>query len=1074
MKPPKLIFLIWLISITAILGQIPRTMNYQGKLTDPAGVGINDTLGIEFTLYDTLEDGSPLWNECDTVAVIKGLFDVLLGSTNPFPDSLDFNEAYYIEIAVEGETLSPRVILSSAPYALRAAIADSAVVAPGGIALTYCGSDSGATPSTQYGRLESVARCDHTHWGQEWYGDGTALTINATQTGGVFTYGLEANVYNEGTAGSCGILGYSTSITGDGNTRGIWGFATNSLGSASSEIVGVRGTGSGSSTGNIYGAYLSAYRDDGSIGDSYGVYAIAKELTGGSATGTHYGIYATASDATINWAGYFDGNVFLNDTLFFGTPERGITNDAGRLRYQDIGGSWIDFSGGGGGVTSISQGTGVTCSPNPITATGTISFDQTWGDGRYIRSADDFGRSGVASDLYEGTTALWDKYFHWGTDKTNNGVGLRLVSNDFQAAIFHGYGASSAALEAQGHNNIGIYAKSSESSSDGKAIFAEYTGSSSSGYAVYADGGDGVGLWGESSDYYGVVGIVTNNSYPAVFGKNNLNNCLGALGYGDWGVYGNDGTGTHAGYFDGDVQIWGKLTVSGGVDPTYLSLYPQSGNPMDTGMLGIWIDESDSTLHYAVGDSEYVLAGPCGAGRDIAGRGLSRNDDTLNTNVRDGLEVIDDSLQIKDAGVGWEKLNEETKDSIRAGLSSGGLVSGQIVLSASDGASYPGFTQYEHFYIVADGNSTSDYWAQTCTTGNCPCPRNGHTAVWTGSEMIIWGGTDSLDNKLYTGARYNPETDTWFPTSTSGDRPDARGSHTAVWTGTEMIIFGGVTSSGRTGTGSRYNPLSDTLFGSPWLATSTTTDFSEHTAVWTGNCMIIWGGVSEGVVTNKGKKYYPSTNSWNSTSTGANCPTARKGHTAIWTGTEMIIWGGYDGSSEYLNTGGRYNPSTNAWSGTDITGDCPSPRRWHTAVWTGTEMIIWGGYNSSGYLNDGAKYNPNTNTWTSISETDCPNARRMHAAVFGNGEMFIWGGEKWGSAITNGARYNPVEDIWRPLSLSGTPPEHTEVRDVTAVWAGSEMIVWGGEYYLSGWKTTNTGGIYYPGGSRMLFLYKKD
>src|SRR5262245_45453680 len=37
----------------------------------------------------------------------------------------------------------------------------------------------------------------------------------------------------------------------------------------------------------------------------------------------------------------------------------------------------------------------------------------------------------------------------------------------------------------------------------------------------------------------------------------------------------------------------------------------------------------------------------------------------------------------------------------------------------------------------------------------------------------------------------------------------------------------------------------------------------------------------------------------------AGRPNGRIEHTAVWTGSEMIVWGGYDGS--YLNTGGRYN-----------------------------------------------------------------------------------------------------------------------------------------------------------------------
>src|SRR4030095_16684820 len=45
--------------------------------------------------------------------------------------------------------------------------------------------------------------------------------------------------------------------------------------------------------------------------------------------------------------------------------------------------------------------------------------------------------------------------------------------------------------------------------------------------------------------------------------------------------------------------------------------------------------------------------------------------------------------------------------------------------------------------------------------------------------------------------------------------------------------------------------------------------------------------------------------SWTATST-TNAPTARTGHTAVWTGSEMIVWGGNNDNFDYLKTGGRY------------------------------------------------------------------------------------------------------------------------------------------------------------------------
>jgi hypothetical protein len=80
-----------------------------------------------------------------------------------------------------------------------------------------------------------------------------------------------------------------------------------------------------------------------------------------------------------------------------------------------------------------------------------------------------------------------------------------------------------------------------------------------------------------------------------------------------------------------------------------------------------------------------------------------------------------------------------------------------------------------------------------------------------------------------------------------------------------------------------------------------------------------------------------SDNTWTTTSV-VNAPYARAFHTAVWTGVEMIVWGGGGGS----NTGGRYNPSTDSWTATSTT-NAPEGRSNHTAVWTGTEMIVWGG-----------------------------------------------------------------------------------------------------------------------------------
>ena len=352
--------------------------------------------------------------------------------------------------------------------------------------------------------------------------------------------------------------------------------------------------------------------------------------------------------------------------------------------------------------------------------------------------------------------------------------------------------------------------------------------------------------------------------------------------------------------------------------------------------------------------------------------------------------------------------------------------------------------------ISDGGGCVDDTWTRT-STANTPSGRAGHTAVWTGSEMIVWGGYGGhAVGLLNTGGRYNPSTDSWTATSIT-NAPTRRDFHTAVWTGNEMIVWGGESDNFiPSNSGGRYNPGTDT-----WTATSPNnapTARSRHTAVWTGSEMIVWGGEGDNFIRlNSGGRYNPSSNSWTATST-SNAAVARQEHTAVWNGSEMIIWGGLGNGPNSVNTGGRYNPGTDSWTATSRT-NAPTARYAHTAVWTGGEMIVWGGYSNSGVFKTGGRYNPTTDSWIATSTANAPDARIWHTAVWTGSEMIVWGGNVFHVGDVNtGGRYNPITDNW-----TGTSTIHAPLRREvhTAVWTGSEMIVWGGN---PGFK--DTGGRY--------------
>lgn len=409
----------------------------------------------------------------------------------------------------------------------------------------------------------------------------------------------------------------------------------------------------------------------------------------------------------------------------------------------------------------------------------------------------------------------------------------------------------------------------------------------------------------------------------------------------------------------------------------------------------------------------------------------------------------------------------------------GGIPSSAIVLSETENnttLTNAGFTNtgYMNISLFPKSNGTINYgeWSGTTSLITAPESRNYHSAIWTGSEMIIWGGTNVAGNYLNTGARYNPTTNSWNIVTTT-NAPEARSQHTAVWTGTEMIIWGGRTgSSSYTNTGSKYNPVTDT-----WTTISVTNApiaRTWHSGLWTGTELIVWGGGISGSYYNTGGKYNPITDTWTSMTT-TSAPTGRTNFTMVWTGSEIIVWGGYTGSA--TNTGGKYNPLTDIWTTTSTTLS-PTARHAHVAVWNGNEMIVWGGYSGSTYFNSGGKYNPVTDTWLSTSTLNAPEGRYYAQSVWTGSEMIAWGGGRDSGTLfyDTGGKYNPVTDTWLATPMLNVPLTR---RFFTSVWTGSEMIVWGG--FSSIGNLTNTGGLfnpnlpgYAPASTAVRFLYKKN
>jgi N-acetylneuraminic acid mutarotase len=184
--------------------------------------------------------------------------------------------------------------------------------------------------------------------------------------------------------------------------------------------------------------------------------------------------------------------------------------------------------------------------------------------------------------------------------------------------------------------------------------------------------------------------------------------------------------------------------------------------------------------------------------------------------------------------------------------------------------------------------------------------RDKHTAVFNtaNNKMLIWGGYNPSTQVGKSGGQYNAATDTWSAISTTS-APVERYDHVSVWANTKMFVWGGFGAGGSLNSGGTYDPAGDT-----WSAMSTTNVPSAryaHSTVYDSgdDTVIVWGGYTGTGYTNSGGTYRMANDDWCPTST-TNAPTARSNHTAVWTGTKMIIWGGYNTSSGPLNTGSTY------------------------------------------------------------------------------------------------------------------------------------------------------------------------
>ncbi len=144
-----------------------------------------------------------------------------------------------------------------------------------------------------------------------------------------------------------------------------------------------------------------------------------------------------------------------------------------------------------------------------------------------------------------------------------------------------------------------------------------------------------------------------------------------------------------------------------------------------------------------------------------------------------------------------------------------------------------------------------DSWTLLPTAG-APIARRFPAAVWTGTKMIVWGGSQATTStQLNSGGLYDPIANVWAPTSLVG-APEGRIQFTMLWTGSKVIVWGG-SGAQLVNTGFLYDPAFDGW--SPMTLTRAPAARLNYSGVWTGNQMIVWGGTDFVTALNTGGRY---------------------------------------------------------------------------------------------------------------------------------------------------------------------------------------------------------------------------
>lgn len=378
------------------------------------------------------------------------------------------------------------------------------------------------------------------------------------------------------------------------------------------------------------------------------------------------------------------------------------------------------------------------------------------------------------------------------------------------------------------------------------------------------------------------------------------------------------------------------------------------------------------------------------------------------------------------------------------------------------GGDYAGSGSSRNPQALADG--ARFYPATNSWRVMAPAPlsaRADPATVWTGARVLFWGGqrlVPSGSEFFADGAAYDPAANTWQQLAPAP--LSARAQPYAVWTGSRMIVFGGSTSPNQSQAvdGASYDPATNSWVKLPTFPARSKGNLVGTVAVWTGRRLLVWATYERRRDTPNGFSIFGEqvAAAWTPGASGWQIlPTPPPdqftyGATAVWTGsTVLLAHGGFclpDMSCPAVIEGKvtSYDPASNTWTNSPLTAVAATAG---PSVWTGQSLVLINADAKAGGAlaltpGDGVAIGPHLAGWSVLPPSPVANLAGA-SAVWTGAELLVWDGFS-GSGPPAAEALRPAGAPTRQASTSTEPactPNEYSISYQGPEHAGAQLFV---------------------------------